>query len=295
VIYDDGIADRSHAKHDLFETVRAGGVPLLCVSDVQEPAGSEPWVQRPFTPLELLGAASCAQPELYGAWATDTVEPDLDDKLLLISHDLRRVAGECPRDRRVEEQNLARAALALVDTLALRDIETARHCYRVQAYARTLARQVAPAILEDETTELGFLLHDIGKLALPDRIMQKPGPLTWAERGLMQTHPVVGAEMAGRFLGDGHGLNVIRFHHERWDGTGYPDGLVGAAIPIEARVFAVADALDAMTSDRPYRRALPWHAAVDALLGEGGMQFDPAVITALENDSVIPRADDPVG
>ena len=117
-----------------------------------------------------------------------------------------------------------------------------------------LAREVRPELIDDAGTEYGFLLHDVGKIGVPDGILQKPGPLTEGERRQMETHTVLGEQMLGGVaVLQGEGLKVVRHHHERWDGGGYPDGLCGTDIPIGARIFAVADALDAMTSDRPYR------------------------------------------
>ena len=105
--------------------------------------------------------------------------------------------------------------------------------------------------------EFGFLLHDIGKVAVPDAILYKPGALTAEERALMARHPAVGAEIVGGIEFLAGAAEVVRSHHERWDGMGYPDGLAGEQIPLAARVFAVADVLDALTTDRPYRPAFP--------------------------------------
>jgi HD-GYP domain-containing protein (c-di-GMP phosphodiesterase class II) len=126
-----------------------------------------------------------------------------------------------------------------------------------------------------------LLLHDIGKIGIPDRILRKPGPLTKSEWRIMQTHAPLGAEVLGDVgLLHGEGLAVVRHHHERWDGSGYPDGLGGDEIPLGARIFALADALDAITSDRPYRAAQPWRAAIATIRAEAGKQFDPDVADA---------------
>src|SRR5207248_8684755 len=138
-----------------------------------------------------------------------------------------------------------------------------------------------PDLIDDQSTEYGFLLHDVGKIGIPDDILLKPAPLSVAERRRMETHTVLGEQMLGgvAFL-QGEGLRVVRSHHERWDGTGYPDGRAGSEIPLGARIFAVADALDAMTSDRPYRRALSWKTAGSEILAQSSHQFDPAVVQA---------------
>ena len=145
----------------------------------------------------------------------------------------------------------------------------------------TLTEAVDPRLLDDPGLEYGFLLHDIGKIAIPNHILEKPGPLNAAEWHLMQTHPTIGAEILSDVtLLEGQGIDVVRSHHERWDGGGYPDGVSGAVIPVGARIFALADALDAMTSDRPYRRALGWQHTTEEILAGNGRQFDPSVVKA---------------
>ena len=140
---------------------------------------------------------------------------------------------------------------------------------------------VEPGLLDDASLEYGFLLHDVGKIGVGDQILNKPGPLTAAERNLIELHPAVGAEiLSGVALLEGEGLSVVLSHHERWDGGGYPVGLIGDRIPLGARIFALADALDAMTSDRPYRAALTWEKATDEILSHDGSQFDPKVVRA---------------
>ena len=171
--------------------------------------------------------------------------------------------------------------MALASALESKDMGTRAHSQRVQRYAIELSRQVKPKLLEDPSTEYGFLLHDVGKIGIPDRILQKPKPLSPAEQRLMQTHTVLGEQvLSGVAFLHGEGLRVVRSHHERWDGGGYPDALAGADIPLAARVFAVADALDAMTSDRPYRQAISWVDAGRELVQQSGRQFDPEVVGA---------------
>jgi HD-GYP domain-containing protein (c-di-GMP phosphodiesterase class II) len=171
---------------------------------------------------------------------------------------------------------------ALASALESKDTGTRAHSQRVQSYATALARAIADkAVTGDQSTPYGFLLHDVGKIGIPDGILRKPGPLSPAERRRMQTHTVLGeAMLSGVAFLKGAGLKVVRSHHERWDGRGYPDGLGGEEIPLGARIFAVADALDAMTSHRPYRRALSWQAARTEILSQSKRQFDPDVVEA---------------
>jgi ribonuclease P protein subunit RPR2 len=138
------------------------------------------------------------------------------------------------------------------------------------------------ALSEDPATEFGFLLHDVGKVAISDAILYKPGQLTAEERIEMQRHPVVGASIVAGIGFLGVAAQVVRHHHERWDGKGYPDGLAGEEIPLAARVFAVADVLDALTTDRPYRARMSFAVAREELLAGAGTHFDPAVIAVYE-------------
>jgi ribonuclease P protein subunit RPR2 len=173
---------------------------------------------------------------------------------------------------------------ALATALETKDTGTREHSHRVQRYAMELARQVQPELVDDTGTEYGFLLHDVGKIGVPDEILHKPGPLTESERSLMETHTVLGEQMLGGVaVLQGEGLKVVRHHHERWDGSGYPDGLYGTDIPLGARIFAVADALDAMTSDRPYRRAKDWYVAGAEIIDQAKRQFDPYVVRAFRD------------
>jgi ribonuclease P protein subunit RPR2 len=135
-------------------------------------------------------------------------------------------------------------------------------------------------LADDPEIEFGFLLHDIGKVAVPDAILYKPEPLTEPERHLMERHTVIGVQILRGvdFLGEAKA--VVRSHHERWDGKGYPDGLERDDIPIAARVFAVADTLDALTTDRPYRPASPLSRAREIIASMSGTQFDPEVTDA---------------
>jgi HD-GYP domain-containing protein (c-di-GMP phosphodiesterase class II) len=188
------------------------------------------------------------------------------------------------KQERARWQELQRSYTATVRALSnaveARDAYTGKHAERVTAYGLMLARLVQPALAASPPIEFGFLLHDIGKLAVPDAILFKPGPLTAEEFALMARHPVIGAEIVGQidFLSDS--VQVIRHHHEWWNGSGYPDGLRSTDIPLAARIFAVADVLDALSTDRPYRAALPLAQARDMILAGAGTHFDPQIVDA---------------
>jgi ribonuclease P protein subunit RPR2 len=171
---------------------------------------------------------------------------------------------------------------ALTNAVEARDAYTGKHAERVAAYGLELARHVDPALTEDPEVEFGFLLHDVGKVAIPDGILHKPEPLEEPERGLMERHPVIGWRILAGIGFLEHARQIVRHHHERWDGEGYPDGLAGEQIPLAARVFAVADALDAITTDRPYRPGVPFSAARTEIAAGAGTQFDPNVVAALD-------------
>jgi response regulator RpfG family c-di-GMP phosphodiesterase len=170
-------------------------------------------------------------------------------------------------------------ASALANAIEARDEYLHGHCERLSALAVRLAELLELPQDRIETIRLGAILHDIGKIGIPDSILQKKGSLSPSERRLLETHTVLGEQLlSGVALLHGQGLEIVRHHHERWDGAGYPDGVGAAEIPLGARVFAVADALDAMTSDRPYRQAGTWAHAAAEIIRESGQQFDPQVV-----------------
>ncbi|HET6751709.1 MAG TPA: HD-GYP domain-containing protein [Actinomycetes bacterium] len=159
-----------------------------------------------------------------------------------------------------------------------KDPRTRAHLQRTHDYAVALTEAVDPALAADQRLRYGFLLHDVGKVGIPEAVLNKAGPLDDDEWEVMRAHPLIGVQMVAGIKSLGHAVEVIRCHHERWDGKGYPAGLAGDAIPLGARIFAVADAFDAMTSDRPYRRALPFERACQEIQDGAGSQFDPTVV-----------------
>jgi response regulator RpfG family c-di-GMP phosphodiesterase len=165
---------------------------------------------------------------------------------------------------------------ALASALELRDDQTGAHATRVTELALELTRRVAPELADDPELEYGFLLHDIGKIGVPDGILLKDGPLDDRERSRMQTHVTLGQHILSDipFL-SGVASQIAAAHHERWDGTGYPNRLRGSEIPLAARIFSIIDSYDAMTSERPYRSGQPTESALAEIRREAGKQFDP--------------------
>jgi putative two-component system response regulator len=173
-----------------------------------------------------------------------------------------------------------RAAHALAAAVEAKDPYTAGHAQRVTAYSLRIAEVVGSIDLL--RFRLAGDLHDVGKIGVPDQVLNKPGRLTGEEFDLVRKHPSTGARILEPLIDDPLVIGVVRWHHERWDGRGYPDGLHGAEIPLPARVLAVADTLDAMSSNRAYRAGLPWEDVVAEIRRCSGSQFDPDVVAAFE-------------
>ncbi|MGZ4257488.1 MAG: HD domain-containing phosphohydrolase [Gaiellaceae bacterium] len=277
------------ATHDIPVVLLSGSDDADDV--IADEVGADAFVLKPFSPLELLAVVERLAGGLHGTPFRAERKRLPDEQLLLYARDLRHLLERERGQRRLLESAYRETVNALASALESKDTETSAHSQRVHHYAAELAREIAPAIAEDPSVQYGFMLHDVGKIGIPDGILQKPGALTKPERSLMETHTVIGEEMLrGVTLLQGGGLEVVRSHHERWDGSGYPDGRPGTDIPVAARVFAVADALDAMTSDRPYRTAVPWDQAGREIVAQSGRQFDPAVVEAfVEREPLLRR------
>jgi HD-GYP domain-containing protein (c-di-GMP phosphodiesterase class II) len=194
-------------------------------------------------------------------------------------HDAERVQrARAERTLARLEESYRTTVRALAAALELRDDITGNHAERVTQLAILLTERVAPELAADPELEYGFLLHDLGKIGIPDAILLKPGPLEPDEFETMRAHPALGERIVARipYL-SGVARQVVVAHHERWDGAGYPSGLAGEAIPLPARIFALADSFDAMTNDRPYRSALPRERAIEEIRNGAGRQFDPSL------------------
>jgi putative nucleotidyltransferase with HDIG domain len=182
-------------------------------------------------------------------------------------------------------------ATALVTTLDARDRYTAGHSAAVAIYARDIAARMGLTSREVQMAHLAGLVHDVGKIGLPAGLLEKPGALTLEERREMQRHTEIGERILTKVATYAEIASIVRHHHERYDGTGYPDGLSGASIPSIARIIAVADAYNAMTSDRPYRDAMPSRVARLRLAQAVDSQFDTSVVAAFE--AILASASEP--
>jgi len=236
-------------------------------------SGADDFLMKPFTSVDLRASVSNSlrkrqmilSGKAYQALLKSQVQQHAQD----LQHALRHL-----------EATYRETLKALGAALDTRDIETHAHSERVAQYALTLGRVIKMTVPELTTLERGVYLHDIGKIGIPDRVLLKNGALGEEEWDVMKRHPQLGYRLASRveFLKDA--AKIILAHHERYDGSGYPYGLRGETIPLGARVFAIVDALDAMTSDRPYRKARPFMAAREEISAYRGSQFDPTIIDA---------------
>jgi putative nucleotidyltransferase with HDIG domain len=187
---------------------------------------------------------------------------------------------------KLHAEKVSNLHLRTIEALALaieaKDQTTGEHLQRVRVYAMELARELRLTEDETEALEAASVLHDIGKLAVPEHIISKPGKLTLEEFEKMKIHPIVGAEILEQVGFPYPVVPIVRAHHEKWDGSGYPSGLKGEAIPIGARILTAVDCLDALASDRQYRKALPLDEAMAKVVSESGISFDPRVVEVLQ-------------
>jgi putative two-component system response regulator len=173
------------------------------------------------------------------------------------------------------------AVAALANAVEAKDPLTERHCQRLANLAARLGAEAGLDLAELEAVAYGALLHDVGKIGVPESILSKPGPLDDSEWDLMRQHPEIGERICRPLRASQRFAPIVRHHHERWDGRGYPDGLRGEKIPLGARIVGLVDAFDAMTHDRPYRRATTVPNAITELWREAGYQFDRALLPLL--------------
>jgi HD-GYP domain-containing protein (c-di-GMP phosphodiesterase class II) len=178
------------------------------------------------------------------------------------------------------KENLFASLMSLVSAIEAKDPYTQQHSSRVTDYSLRVAEEMHCRPDDLRKLESAGPLHDIGKIGIKDNILNKPGRLTTEEFEHIKTHPLIGENIVSPLGLDEEELSIIRNHHERWDGKGYPDGIRGEEIPFLSRILAVADSFDAMSSDRAYRKALPYAVCIDELKENSGSQFDPNIVKA---------------
>lgn len=233
--------------------------------------GAYDYLLKPFEREHLVGTVIRALEHRQALEESQNYKQSLEQVVQARTEMLRQAMAELEHSYDVTLE-------ALGDALDLKDSETEGHSKRVTAYTIALARAMGIKPAEIKVIARGAFLHDIGKMAIPDQILRKPGPLTSEEKEIMREHCSRGYQILRKipFLADAS--EIVYSHQEHYDGSGYPNGLKGAEIPIGARIFAVADTLDAITSDRPYRKARSFDAAREEILRCSGTQFDPAVV-----------------
>src|SRR6188508_697200 len=310
----DGVGRPASARKTVAYTRQAGGQPAphdvstLATMGISEGDAAEPGQRRgtvarvPMDDLELMRPAPAGPEDLPRVYAQaqayaeelrrlyverQATEAELARKVLELerSHEqLLAYATDLGSLNSLLKATYRQTLEALGRAVDRRDGMTGGHCVRVADYSRVLGeRMLGSRPQELQVLEYGALLHDIGKIAVPDAILRKAGPLTDEEWTVMRQHPCLGHEILYGigFLSDA--LPIVLYHHERFDGKGYPEGLAGERIPIGARIFSAADAFDAMTADRHYRRALSLDEAMSELRLNSGTQFDPEVIAVLDD------------
>ena len=242
--------------------------------------GADDYILKPFT-LDALSIS---------------VERALERRELVLSARRHREELEFAVEEKTRKLRLALSEVqgtfnatveAMVSSIEARDCETQHHCRRAREYTLMLAHRLGLRGRELRDAGWGSLLHDVGKIGVADRILLKAGPLDDDEWAEMRKHPIIGYRLLSpiRFL---HGAaQIVLHHHEKWDGTGYPYGKQGEEIPFGARIFRLADAIETITSKRPYKKALPFEAAEDEVIRCSGTHFDPQVVEAFKK---IPRS-----
>jgi response regulator RpfG family c-di-GMP phosphodiesterase len=266
----------------LRETPQTSKIPIVAISGSDEAGraaravGAQAFLRKPFSPLELIALVT----PLIRQLSPEELDSGGD---VVDAADLNRLIEIGRRQHQLLNEAYTQTVAVLASALESRDFGTSMHSRRVTSYATRLTLEVAPGLLDDPSLEWGFLLHDVGKIGIPDGILLKPGRLTAPERRRMQEHAELGERLLAHVpLLNQEGARVIRSHHERWDGNGYPDRLFEESIPLGARIFAVVDSLDAMTDERPYRASVSWEAAGEEIRRSRGTHFDPDVVDGFE-------------
>lgn len=237
-------------------------------------AGASDFLVKPVAILDLLTAIDRAAEKRRLVLENRAHQEELEERVLAATQELRGTLKMITQSYRATLE-------ALCSALDAREQETAEHSVRVTRYALAIADGMGISGRTREYLERGALLHDIGKIGIPDAVLLKPGPLSDQDWKIMRRHPLIGHEILSGIAFLRPAAQIVLCHHERWDGAGYPRGLPGEHIPLGARIFAVADALDAITSNRLYRPARSFGEALTEIGRCAGTQFDARVVNAI--------------
>jgi putative nucleotidyltransferase with HDIG domain len=269
----NGIAllEQIHAQHPNLPVVMVTAIHDISVAIDSMRRGAYDYLLKPFEREHLLNTVRRAMDHRHALEENQNYQQSLEQMVRARTEMLRHAMEDLEHSYDVTLE-------ALGDALDLKDSETEGHSKRVTAYTIALARAMGIPPAEIKVIARGAFLHDVGKMAIPDEILRKPGSLTAEEQVVMREHTTRGYNMLRKIPFLAGAAEIVYCHQEHYDGSGYPRGIRGREIPIGARIFAVGDTLDAITSDRPYRRARTFDAAREEILRCSGTQFDPAVV-----------------
>lgn len=269
----NGIAllEKVHAQHPNLPVVMVTAIHDISVAIDAMRRGAYDYLLKPFERDHLINTVERALEHRHMLEESQNYQQSLEQMVRARTEMLRHAMEDLEHSYDVTLE-------ALGDALDLKDSETEGHSKRVTAYTIALARAMGIPPAEIKVIARGAFLHDIGKMAIPDEILRKPGKLTPEEQEVMREHCARGYHMLRKIPFLAGAAEIVFCHQEHYDGTGYPSGLKGREIPVGARIFAVADTLDAITSDRPYRKSRSFDAAREEILRCSGTQFDPAVV-----------------
>ncbi|HEX7728043.1 MAG TPA: HD domain-containing phosphohydrolase [Terracidiphilus sp.] len=265
------LLERIHAQYPNLPVVMVTAIHDISVAIDSMRRGAYDYLLKPFERDHLVATVQRALEHRHALQESKSYQQNLEQVVRARTEMLRQAMEDLEHSYDVTLE-------ALGDALDLKDSETEGHSKRVTAYTIALARAMGISPAEIKVIARGAFLHDIGKMAIPDEILQKPGKLTPEEQQVMREHCSRGYQMLRKIPFLSEAAEIVFSHQEHYDGTGYPNGLRGNVIPIGARIFAVADALDAITSDRPYRKAQSYDMAREEINRCAGTQFDPEVV-----------------
>ncbi len=265
------LLERIHGQNPNLPVIMVTAIHDISVAIDSMRRGAYDYLLKPFEREHLVATVQRALEHRQALQESRTYQQNLEQVVRARTEMLRQAMEDLEHSYDVTLE-------ALGDALDLKDSETEGHSKRVTAYTIALARAMGISPAEIKVIARGAFLHDIGKMAIPDDILRKPGKLTPGEQDIMREHCARGYQMLRKIPFLAEAAEIVFTHQEHYDGTGYPSELKSAAIPIGARIFAVADTLDAITSDRPYRQARTFDAAREEIIRCSGTQFDPAVV-----------------